>query len=427
MKQQLSFDLIPRSVTGTTPLLDEEHAILPDGWQWRKISDPDVAELVMGQSPASDTYNTEGVGLPFYQGKADFGSVHPTPRFWCKSPQRIAIKDDILISVRAPVGPTNISAEECCIGRGLAAIRAKALADSRFIFYYLRSIESQITALGQGSTFASITKTQLADIYIPIPSLPEQHRIVVWIEAFAQRVDETQMLRQEAVEWADSLMPEARWQAFEYLINNGAAKQPLENVTNFLGRGRSTQQGNSEFRLIKTRHVYPDGLKPFDDCRLSNQEAARCSPERILQPGDVLVCSSAAGSLGRPGFFTGFPHPCTTDSHVAIVRSIPELLDPSYLFHYFQSPQGQFELLSREQGGKWQEEKVGFRLTELNLADLRTVPVPMPPLDEQRRFATHLDGLQAKADAIRAAQAETQKELDTLLPAVLDRAFRGEL
>ncbi len=84
-------------------------------------------------------------------------------------------------------------------------------------------------------------------------------------------------------------------------------------------------------------------------------------------------------------------------------------------------------LQSREQGGKWQEEKVGFRLTELSLADLRTVPVPLPSLDEQRRIAAYLDSLEAKADAIRAAQLETQRELDALMPAVLDRAFRGKL
>ena len=160
---------------------------------------------------------------------------------------------------------------------------------------------------------------------------------------------------------------------------------------------------------------------------LSEEEAAKVQAERLLQPGDVLICSSAAGCLGRPGYFAGYPQPCTTDTHVAIARGDPARLDSRFLFHYVQSPQGQYELLSREQGGKWQEEKVGFRLTELNLADLRTVPVPLPPLDEQRRIAAHLDALQAKADAIRAAQLETQRELDALMPSVLDRAFRGEL
>ncbi len=279
----------------------------------------------------------------------------------------------------------------------------------------------------EGAKMPRLRTPDFTRAMIAVPPLPEQRRIVARIEEFARRVEETRGLRREAVEWVETLMPEARREVFDKLAQARCERQPLSEVTSFLGRGRSTQQGESPLRLIKTRHVYPDGLRPFDDCRLSDKEAAKCAPERVLQPGDVLVCSSAAGCLGRPGFFAGHPFPCTTDTHVAIVRGDPTRLDQRYLFHYVQSPQGQFELLSREQGGKWQEEKVGFRLTELNLADLRTVPIPLPPLGEQRRIVAYLDSLQAKSEAIRAAQAETQKELDALMPSVLARAFAGEL
>lgn len=92
--------------------------------KWEMVRLGDVANFNMGQSPSSESYNDEGQGMPFFQGKTDFGLVYPTVRMYCTDPKRIAKKDDILISVRvrAPVGAVNIATETCCIGRGVAAI-----------------------------------------------------------------------------------------------------------------------------------------------------------------------------------------------------------------------------------------------------------------------------------------------------------------
>lgn len=415
---------------------------LPEGWKWLRFGDPKVCNLNPKRSEVSSLPDDlEVTFVPMVALDAGHGAItRPESRRLAevrKGGFTYFAEGDVLFAKITPCmenGKIAIARNlKNRIGFGtteLHVLRPGSLVLAEWLYFFIRqkAFRDEAAAHFTGSAGQQRVPIQFfKESFLPVPSLSEQKRIVARIEAFTQRVVRAQLLREEAEDWTDSLMPEARWQAFDRLTNDGVKKHTLEEMTSFLGRGRSTQQGSSEFRLIKTRHVYPDGLRSFDDCRLSDQEAARCSPERILQPGDVLVCSSAAGCLGRPGFFTGYPNPCTTDSHVAIVRAITGLLDPAYLFHYFQSPQGQFELLSREQGGKWQEEKVGFRLTELNLADLRTVPVPLPSIEEQRRIAAHLDGLQAKADAIRSAQAETQKELDTLLPALLDRAFRGEL
>ena len=90
---------------------------LPKGWI--KTTIDNVCLIILGRSPPSSTYNQDKVGLPFFQGKADFGTFHPTTRNWCTNPETFAEKNDILISVRAPVGPTDICLEKCCIGRGL--------------------------------------------------------------------------------------------------------------------------------------------------------------------------------------------------------------------------------------------------------------------------------------------------------------------
>lgn len=176
---------------------------LPEGWEWIRIGDKNFFDLIMGQSPPSNTYNLNGVGLPFFQGKAEFGELHPVAKKYCTSPNRIAVKDDILISVRAPVGPTNLADRECCIGRGLAAIRCTKRIIPKYLLYAIRNVETDIAASvqEQGGGFTAIKREQLENIEIPVPPLPEQRRIVKRIEELTHRVEETrQMIRQAEAE-----------------------------------------------------------------------------------------------------------------------------------------------------------------------------------------------------------------------------------
>ncbi|WP_051345846.1 restriction endonuclease subunit S [Thermodesulfovibrio yellowstonii] len=167
---------------------------MKNNWLYKKLGE--ICEVVMGQSPSSAYYNVEKNGLPFYQGKAEFGDIYPTPRKWCTKPLKIAEENDILISVRAPVGPVNICKETSCIGRGLAAIRYPFRDSHKFIFYYLRSIESKISKIGTGSTFSAISKSQIPNLksqipnlIIPLPPLNEQKRIVAKIEELFTRLE----------------------------------------------------------------------------------------------------------------------------------------------------------------------------------------------------------------------------------------------
>ena len=125
--------------------------------------------MIMGQSPSSNTYNTSGDGLPFYQGNADFGEESPVPQSWCTEPKKIAEKGDILISVRAPIGAINIADERCCIGRGVAAIRPNQEAMSPdYLQHQLFASRSKLEAMGTGSTFKAIGKKTLSDFPVVI-------------------------------------------------------------------------------------------------------------------------------------------------------------------------------------------------------------------------------------------------------------------
>jgi type I restriction enzyme, S subunit len=160
---------------------------LPKNWIRTRLDC--IAEVVLGQSPPSSTYNESGKGLPFYQGKLEFGKIHPTPKKWCFEPKKIAEKGDVLISVRAPVGPTNISPEKSCIGRGLAAIRGLGGIETLFILYTLRAFENVLIGKGTGTTFSAISGEQLRSLEIPLPPVNEQRRIVCKIEELFSFLD----------------------------------------------------------------------------------------------------------------------------------------------------------------------------------------------------------------------------------------------
>jgi type I restriction enzyme S subunit len=160
---------------------------LPDGWVWTTIGE--AFEVILGQSPPSSSYNTDGTGLPFYQGKAEFGDVYPTPVKWCSEPKKIAEAGDILISVRAPVGPTNLCREKSCIGRGLSAIRPRAGMPNLYFLYFLWGIEQDWQSKATGTTFSAISGKVLREQEVPLAPLPEQRRIVAEIETQFTRLD----------------------------------------------------------------------------------------------------------------------------------------------------------------------------------------------------------------------------------------------
>ena len=161
---------------------------LPERWANAALSE--VSEVIMGQSPPSSAYNDVGHGLPFLQGKAEFGALRPKPVKWCTDAKKLAEAEDILVSVRAPVGPTNLSPTRCCIGRGLAALRPLAGLQNRFLLYQIRAREHELERLGHGVTFKAIRKTELTSWPTLVAPLREQHRIVAKIESLFARLDE---------------------------------------------------------------------------------------------------------------------------------------------------------------------------------------------------------------------------------------------
>ncbi len=164
---------------------------IPEGWTECKLRD--IADIKMGQSPKSESYNDSGEGLPFLQGSRTFGSRYPLIDTYCTDPKIIANEGEILFSVRAPVGNINIADKKICIGRGLASLNAKN-QQNLFLFYLLHFIKDDIINLESGTVFGSVNKKDLESVPILLPTLPEQRAIA---SIFPPIEDKIELLRQE--------------------------------------------------------------------------------------------------------------------------------------------------------------------------------------------------------------------------------------
>ena len=145
----------------------------------------DIADITMGQSPNGSSYNEDGNGAVFFQGRAEFGFRFPSARLYTTEPKRMACANDTLMSVRAPVGDLNVAYTDCCIGRGLAAIHSKSNQQS-FVLYTMFSLHKQLDVFnGEGTVFGSINRTALTELPIFIPS----DREIVKFEAIVAPID----------------------------------------------------------------------------------------------------------------------------------------------------------------------------------------------------------------------------------------------
>ncbi|MCQ5125337.1 restriction endonuclease subunit S [Blautia producta] len=174
---------------------------------WIEGSLRDIADITMGQSPSGSSFNEDGIGTIFFQGRAEFSFRFPTIRLYTTEPKRMAYANDILMSVRAPVGDLNIAHTDCCIGRGLAAIHSKTNHQS-FVLYTMFSLRKQLDVFnGEGTVFGSINRNSLNDMPILIPSdetIEEFEKIVAPMDA-AIRNNYDEICRLQAVR--DSLLP----------------------------------------------------------------------------------------------------------------------------------------------------------------------------------------------------------------------------
>jgi type I restriction enzyme S subunit len=188
MKHLFTYGPVAEEEAEKVELKETEIGLIPKHWEVMRLGE--VAEIIMGQSPPGETYNTQGVGMPFLQGKAEFGKVYPSPVKYTTNPLKIGKTGSVLISVRAPVGDVNIANMDYCIGRGLASISFKnGYGYNEYLFYCLQFLKPLLEKEGYGSTFKAINKEVLTKFQIPLPPLEEQQKIAQILQSIDQRIE----------------------------------------------------------------------------------------------------------------------------------------------------------------------------------------------------------------------------------------------
>ena len=367
----------------------------------------DVAQLVMGQSPPSISYNETGQGLPFYQGKSEFGATYPTPRIYCTEPKKLAEAGDILMSVRAPVGATNLCREKSCIGRGIAAIRAKGI-DRDFLYFYLRKIEDYIDSLGSGAIFKAINKSQMSELPINEAGieLPEQKKIAHILSTVQRAIEVQERIIQTTTELKKTLM--------QKLFTEGLRGEPQKETESGpvpeswwmlkLGTLFDKEPQNGLYKPKKdygtgTQILRIDGFSNNGDVvqRASNRVAL--SEKEIatygLEVGDIVINRvNSLSHLGKTALIGAIGESMVFESNMMRFSVDESKAKKEFVFKFLNSTFAKKQIIGSA--------KRAVAQSSINQGDVKAILIPTPSLEEQAKIARILETTEQKiANAVQ--------------------------
>lgn len=379
--------------------------------EWVRLGD--VCELVMGQSPSSSACNTQGEGLPFFQGNADFGKVNPVAKSWCTAPKKVAEPGDILLSVRAPIGAVNLADAECCIGRGLAAIRPnERLVRSNYLRHLLLACRLRLEEMGTGSTFKAIGKKAIAEFVVPVYCEDGQRdieqtleQVLICLESCDKKLFLLDTLvKSRFVEMFGDPIEHPKWEL-----------SLLKDICGKLGSGATPRGGKSAYKtngipLVRSTNVH-NGVFIRKDLAYIDDEQAEKLKGVTLEKGDVLLNitgASVARSCVLPDDLAGG----RVNQHVAIVRADSNTILPCVLNATFTNASFQRFLLNGSR-------MAGATREAITKEDLKAMGVPIPPLALQQEFADFV----AQVDKSRFVVQQQIEKLQMLYDSLAQEYF----
>ena len=365
----------------------------------------DVCTINMGQSPSSDSYNENGCGVPFFQGNADFGERYPVTRKWCSAPTKMAAPEDILISVRAPIGAMNYAKEECCIGRGLAALtpnREKVSSD--FIFWLLKGKNEELNSKGTGSTFKAIGRNILEETLVPDISLEKQIKYSIILEKTYRVI----LSRKQQLQKLDELVKARFVEMFGDVIRNSKSweiRVLADIASSRLGKMLDTKQqtGECSYPYLANFNVQWFRFNTENLNQMDFNEEDRIEFE--LQNGDLLVCEG--GEIGRCAVWHNEIQPCFFQKALHRVRCNRQIVHPDYLGWWFK--------YNCDHDGFATIAGAKATIAHLPGVKLKQLRVAIPPLELQEQFAAFVNQTDKSKVVVQKALNEAQTLFDSLM------------
>jgi type I restriction enzyme S subunit len=345
--------------------------------------------------------------------------------------QQVCRKGDFLVAeIDAKVGgfgivPDNLNGAIVSSHYFLFEVDESKL-DRAFLGYFIRTPAFRKQVEAQGSTnYAAIRPSHVLDYEIPLPPLAEQKRVVARIEELAAQIQEARTLRHQATQEAEALTTAKTTLLFERLLQGQRhpiktlgidGENPIQ-IGPFGAQLHKTEFVESGVPVLNVGNVWPTGLR-LEYLDHVTKEKAHQLRRYSIKTNDLLFARSGA-TLGKVCLVPAECDGWLMTGHLFRVRFSPDRVFNRFAFAALRdSLQIQKQIFGQIRGAT----RPGYNTTLLG-----NVELPVPPLTEQRRIVAELDALQAEVDALKRLQLETAKELDALLPAILDRAFKGEL
>ena len=369
----------------------------------------DVCAINMGQSPDSNSYNENGKGVPFFQGNADFGERYPITRKWCSAPTKMAAPEDILISVRAPIGAMNYAKEDCCIGRGLAALTPdKSKVSPEYIFWLLKSKNEELNSKGTGSTFKAIGRKALEETLVPDISLGKQTEYSTILE----KVYGVILSRKQELQKLDELVKARFVEMFGDMYLNTMEWRELHletmaDIVSGITKGRKI----AGKQLTKVPYMAVSNVKDgyIDWTTVKTIEATdqEINQYRLL-PDDVLMTEGGdPDKLGRGAIIRTPLENCIHQNHIFRVRLDESHILPDYFAEYLKHQRAKRYFLGCA--------KQTTGIASINMKQLKALPVLLPPLELQNEFSAFIRQIDKSKVVVQRALDEAQTLFDSLM------------
>lgn len=385
---------------------------LPEGWRWVRLGE--VCETKMGGTPSTkDAQYWEPPEIvwvtPEDLEKCEVNRVSSSRRLIScaglkKSSAKLFQHKTVLLSTTATIGKVGVAEKPLSANQQISGIICGDNVNPEFLAYYLLRLgETGLKQLGGTATATHINQTNLRSLPIPLPPLNEQRRIVARIEELMERVREAKRLRRQAKEDTERLWQSALAETFP---------RP----------GTEPPPGWRWVRLGEACEVWDTLRKPVKKKDRIPGNVPYCGANGVIDYVDGHTHAGEFVLLAEDGGFYGPGEPTAyimsgrfwANNHVHILRGRPDHLVNQLLYYCLVA----YDL---------RPFLTGATRPKLTQGAMRSIPIPLPPLEEQRRIVAHLEALREKIKDLKEIQATTEAELQLLEQAILDRAFRGEL
>ncbi|MED4839234.1 MULTISPECIES: restriction endonuclease subunit S [Heyndrickxia] len=428
-----------------------EEALVPEeeqpyevrkNYKWVKLGS--VISLISGRDVSSKLCNNDGKGIPYIMGASNIIDGKLNVERWIETPTVVGLKGDVLISVKGTVGKTVIQEiEKVHLSRQIMALRCTGIVCNRYLYYYINTYVKQLKENSKG-IIPGISREDILNAPFPLASLKEQKRIVDKVERLLSKIDEAKRLIEEAKETFElrraAILDKAfrgeltrKWREANlsttitnnelneerYIIPKEWKWTTIGEITTFVGSGSTPKGGSDIYQtegipFIRSQNVLRNKMDIENIVYISEEIYSKM--KRTQMCGEETLLNITGASIGRAAKLSINLIPCNINQHVCALRFVDNINKdlPQY---WLNSPY--IQKIIRE----WQ---IGATRQALNFPQVRSLPFPLMPKEEQDELVKIISGLLGKEDKMRIL-TELDKSISQLKDSILSKAFRGEL